>query len=117
MMCNAARRYLTVLMVLVLGASSVTMAVARGQTRAAGEIVICSGYGLTAITVDAAGNPVSTVHICPDMALALFTAHQAAPLVIERPEGRVSDLILVEARLPESWIPVELHARGPPRLI
>lgn len=109
-----ARRSFALLLVLVLAASSVTMAVARGQTRVAGEIVICSGYGLTTIRVDATGSPVGTVHICPDMALALFAAPDAVPLAFPRPEGRVSDLILVEARLAASQASVELHARAPP---
>lgn len=114
MMRNAARFAVSLLLALVLGASSVTMAVARGQTQAAGEVVICSGYGLTTITVDAAGNPAGTVHICPDMALALIAAHFDAPFVLTRPEGRASDLILVEARLPSSRSWAKARARGPP---
>ncbi|MDP1667939.1 hypothetical protein [Phaeovulum sp.] len=101
-------------MALVLGASSVTMAIARGQTRAAGEVVICSGYGLTTIHLDAAGNLVESVLICPDMALAMFVAPETAPPTLDRPEGQASDLILVEPRLPESLALVNLRARGPP---
>ncbi|MDP2061637.1 MAG: hypothetical protein Q8J98_00840 [Phaeovulum sp.] len=118
MMCTigekSAHRYFAILMVLVLGASSVTMAIARGQTRAAGEVVICSGYGLTTIHLDAAGSPVESVLICPDMALAMFVAPEAALQTLYRPEGRASDLILVEPRLPESLALVNLRARGPP---
>lgn len=114
MMRDAARLYFALLSALVLAASSVTMAIARGETRAAGEVVICSGYGLTTITVDASGNPVGTVHICPDMALAMFAALTDAPLALARPEGRVSDLILVETRLPASHNWAEARARGPP---
>lgn len=117
MMRRVVRSYLTIIMALVLGASSVTMAVARGQTRVAGEVVICSGYGLTTITVDADGNPSGTVHICPDMALAMFAAQDAPSHSIERPLGRVSDLILVEPATPASFTRTDVRARGPPELI
>jgi len=114
MMRSAFRLLVSVFAALVLAASSVTMAAARGQTRAAGEVVICSGYGLTTITVDANGRQAGTVHICPDMVLALIAAHSNAPLVLTRPEGRASDLILVEARLTALRTLAEVRARGPP---
>jgi hypothetical protein len=90
------------------------MAVARGQTRVAGEVVICSGYGLTTITVDEHGNPVEEVLICPDMALGLIAALAHALPTVERPAGRASDLILVEPRLLHSRSFVVARARGPP---
>ena len=117
MMRRLIHRPLALALALVLAASSVTMAVARGQTRVAGEVVICSGYGLTTISVDAAGRPVDSVHICPDMVLAMFAAPEAAPLVLLAPQGRVSDLILNEPAALVSLAWVESRARGPPGLI
>ncbi|SIS67606.1 hypothetical protein [Phaeovulum vinaykumarii] len=114
MMWRPARTLFTLLLALVLGATSLTMAVARGQTRAAGEIVICTGYGFSTITVDANGDPVGPVHICPDMVLGLMAALDAPPVVFMRPEGRVERLAppaphLVRAR--RATLP---RARGPP---
>lgn len=79
------------LLSLVLALASVTMAVARGQMRAgqgAGlTVVICSGYGITSIQVDAQGNPVGPVHPCPEC-LAGFLADlgPGAPQVPAAPD-------------------------------
>ena len=62
---------------LILVLTSGAMAVARGQTMAAGSIVICAGGGPVSIPVDADGNPTGPAHICPDCALSLLDA--AAP--------------------------------------
>ncbi|PKP68815.1 MAG: hypothetical protein CVT82_13860 [Alphaproteobacteria bacterium HGW-Alphaproteobacteria-4] len=106
-----------IVLALLLAVTSMTMAVARGQARVAGEFVICSGYGLTTIKVDHNGNPVSEIHICPDMALGLMAAVAHAPPSVERPAGRVSDLILVEPRLLHSRSFVVARARGPPVVV
>jgi len=108
------RSLLAIILALLMAVTSVTMAVARGQTRVAGEVVICSGYGLTTITVDEFGNEVTEVQICPDMALGLMAAVAHALPFVERPAGRVSDLILVEPRLLHSRSYVAVRARGPP---
>ncbi len=117
MMTRVPHRFIAFGLSLLLAVTSVTMAVARGQTRVAGEIVICSGYGLTTISVDEFGNEVTQVQICPDMALGLLAAVAHTPLIVERPAGRVSDLILVEPRLLHSRSFVTARARGPPVLV
>ena len=114
MMSRILRSTVAIVLALLLAVTSVTLAVARGQTRIAGEIVICSGNGFTTVSVDDHGNPVEAVHICPDMALGLIAALDHAPLVVERPAGRASDLILVEPRLLRSRSFVVVRARGPP---
>ncbi|MDP2061640.1 MAG: hypothetical protein Q8Q63_08980 [Phaeovulum sp.] len=114
MMIRSPRSLFAICLALLLAATSMTMAVARGQTRVAGEIVICSGYGLTTISVDEFGNEVTEVQICPDMALGLMAALAHTPPVVERPAGRVSDLILVEPRLLHARSFVTVRARGPP---
>ena len=108
------RSLLAIVLALLMAVTSVTMAVARGQTRVAGEVVICSGYGLTTISVDQFGNEVTEVQICPDMALGLLAMLAHVPTTIERPAGRASDLILVEPRLLHSRSYVAVRARGPP---
>lgn len=65
-------------LVLIVALTSGAMAVARGQTHAAGVIVICSGAGIQTVAVDAEGNPVGAGHICPDCALGAFD-HADAP--------------------------------------
>jgi hypothetical protein len=117
MMTRPLRSLFAIALALLLAATSMTLAVARGQTRIAGEIVICSGNGFTTVSVDEYGNPVDAVHICPDMALGLLAAIDHAPLVVERPAGRVSDLILVEPRLPRARSFVVVRARGPPMVV
>ncbi len=58
-------------LVLVLAAGSVTMASARHQARAVGETVICTGYGIATISLDAEGNPTGPLILCPDCVPAL----------------------------------------------
>ncbi len=103
-----------VVLAAILAATSLTMAVARGQTRVAGEVVICTGYGVTTISVDANGNPVGPVHLCPDMVLGLMAALDTPPPVVTRPEGRVERIETPEpVRLSAQSAPVA-RARGPP---
>lgn len=90
-MRTTARPFMILLLSLVLALASLTMAVARGQMRAgqgAGlTVVICSGYGITSIQVDAQGNPVGPVHPCPEC-LAGFLANlgPGAPQVPAPPQ-------------------------------
>jgi len=64
---------------LVLALTAGAMAVARGQTHAAGTIVLCTGTGPVAVAVDAQGRPLQRPHICPDCALGLFDLPVMAP--------------------------------------
>lgn len=112
------------LLAIVLALTSVTMAVARGQTRVAGQIVLCSGYGMVLVAIDAAGNPVAdaeggpaggTVHLCPDMVLAMLTALPPAGLWSPRPAvWRAAPPLRDHARLPAGRAPGPVRARGPP---
>lgn len=105
------------ILALCLAATSLTMAVARGQTRVAGEIVICTGYGIATLSVDAEGRPTGPAHICPDMALGLIAALGAvAPLVI-RPEGDVAELSVAALKHRGSLARQPARARSPPALI
>lgn len=99
---------------LVLFGTSMDMAVARGQVRVAGQIVICSGYGLTTIYVDENGREVPKVHICPDCVLAMMAAVAPAPIAVFRPETRARRLMPPPGRrLPSRAVPF-FRARDPP---
>jgi hypothetical protein len=75
-------RALTVLALwlgLALASAGVTVAAARGQVMAGGEIVLCTGDGPVTVRVDAGdGGPV--LHICPDMAPLLLSGVATAPV-------------------------------------
>lgn len=109
-----ARASLTALLVVVVALTSLTMAVARGQTRVAGEIVICTGYGMTTITVDENGQPTGPVHLCPDMVLAMMAAIDTPAPDFTRPETvtrRIETPVVTLAGA--LWAPTP-RARGPP---
>jgi len=103
---------------LSLGAGSVSMAIARGQSAAlagSGTIVICSGNGFAAVALDAQGKPVGPVHLCPDClaGLAAYIAPALAHFPV--PDTRFSSL-LPPARpsLVARCKPPVPSARGPP---
>lgn len=112
-----ARSVLTVLMAVVIALTSLTMAVARGQTRIAGEIVICTGYGVTTISVDENGEPTGPVHICPDMVLAMMAAIDTPVPDFTRPETvtRAVEPPVVELA-GALWAPTP-RARAPPLFV
>ncbi len=100
---------------LVLALTSLSMAVARGQGRqiAGEEIVICTGVGITTITVDANGNPVKTIHMCPDAMMQMAAAFQAPvmPIPCKAKFVRQRPANARHAALQEALSPL---ARGPP---
>ncbi|KFE35945.1 hypothetical protein DW2_04930 [Thioclava atlantica] len=99
---------------IVLAMTSMTMAVARGQARVAGEVVICTGYGVTTISVDEKGNPTGPVHLCPDMVLAMMAAIAVAPVLPEPPGGQGRSLRPSEPPVAQAQARVVPRARGPP---
>jgi hypothetical protein len=106
---------MAVALALMLAATSITLAVARGQTRIGGQVaVLCSGGGMLVVTLDAEGKPTGPAHLCPELAVGLFAALDlAAPL----PERRVTvgRVVHVPARAPVAGSrPVPPSARGPP---
>lgn len=60
------------LLVLVVALTSVELGAARGQAKAAGEIILCTGDGPVAVVVDADGKPLNSPHVCPDCVLTLL---------------------------------------------
>jgi len=99
---------------LTLGITSISMAVARGQSPDIGtDIVICTGVGITTITIGPDGEPVKKIHLCPD-GISLFTAAFAAPEVLVAPNVMVWRLALPADTLVLSRDAPSPAARGPP---
>jgi len=68
--------------------ASLVLADAEGASRDLGtDVVICSGIGLTTITLGPDGQPVKTTEPCPD-GTSIFTATFALP-VLPVPEARL----------------------------
>lgn len=105
-------------LVLVLVTGSGIMASARHQALATGEIVICTGYGITTIAVDAEGNPVRPVVLCPDCMPALAALTDTVQRTPEQPM-RLTPAVFVSRRTvqPTPDAPVHSLSRGPPRLV
>jgi hypothetical protein len=114
------RLFATLVLILAFCAGTGVMAVARAQ--AAGpqgqDIVICSGYGVVTITVDAEGNPVSPVHPCPECVAGLAAALVPSSLSIAVP---VTLARFVPDPKAEAWHILQTlysaQARGPPLAI
>lgn len=88
------------------------MAVARGQSHH--EMVICSGYGMVTITLDADGNPVDAVQPCPDCLITLHatlpeTAHVSATWALA---GQIAPRWSTTFHAPSCLLAPQ--ARGPP---
>lgn len=111
---NRHRSLFALLLSLVLALTGGTMATARGQMALGSPMVICSGYGVVTILVDAQGEPIGTVHPCPDCTLHAAFALPAEPLVPGRPNTRAVVLAAPSVSLVADWRPQAPQARGPP---
>lgn len=109
------RPFIAVSLALVIALTSGVMAVARGQTNAAGSIVLCTGTGPIAVQVDADGQPVGPAHVCPDCALGLFDAAAGAPPTMLLPLVAVAtDPALSPDTAVAFLLPCTPRARAPP---
>ena len=105
-------------LVLVLVTGSVAMASARHQMRGAGAVVICTGYGLTTITVNAEGNRIpGQVILCPDCMPALAALTDTALPLGSRP-GVLTPIVYapIDREMPAPDAPVHHPSRAPPAL-
>lgn len=103
-----------VLLAIVMALTGITMAVARGQMAGAQSVVICSGYGIVTIQLDQRGEPIDTVHPCPDctvvLALAPARNHVLTPALALRGTSYQTLQAQSVARIAHG-LP---HPRGPP---
>ena len=103
------------LLALAVMASSVTMVQARHQARAVGEVVLCTGYGMVSIEVDAEGNPVGPMLPCPDCIIAA-TGLDAGPAAVPMPPLDITVLThaLRDLPAPARGARLVFNARAPP---
>lgn len=103
------------LLVLAVMVSSVTMAVARNQPRPVGEMVLCTGYGMVIVGVDAQGKPAGPMMPCPDCVLSIAGLEGDAATVPLPPQSLVALAhALRNLPAPASGAPVFHHPRAPP---
>lgn len=98
----------------VLALSGAVLASAKGASHDVGmEIVICSGVGMTTITVGPDGQPVETKEVCPDGYSTLGATFTVPDL--PRPTLRLVAEAMVDAvTLSTPRHDVTPSARGPP---
>lgn len=112
------RPFIAFALTLSLTLTSGAMAVARGQaTDVAGQMVLCTGTGAGPVTVliDSEGNPVGPHHICPDCALALFSAPMPGAPDMPTPQRRAMRIAFASLHSIDIGRPVAgAQARGPP---
>lgn len=71
---SAARVLTGFLLALTLAVSSITLALARGQSHGLHQVVICAGAGLATVTLDADGNPAGPPLPCADCIAGMVAA-------------------------------------------
>lgn len=103
---------------LALTVTSFSLADARGSSpdlTGAFDLVLCTGTGMTTITMSSDGEPIESVHLCPD-GTSIFSADFAIP-ALNAPEARLVARI-VPSRVTYTPGRSELtpSARGPPAL-
>jgi hypothetical protein len=112
------RPILGLLLALLLAVTSVTMAVARGQSPMGRDVIICAGAGTSTITLDANGNPVRAMHPCPDCLMGVTAA--IAPDAVAahmRPHTRGTILAHTQTALAATLRARAATARGPPAIV
>lgn len=107
-----------ILLSLALGLASVSMAVARAESQGVMVLTICSDEGTETVTLDAAGNPVSSSHHhCPDCLVGLTLGDLPSAPLGKRPATRAERLHLAKFSQVALFLSHTPQARGPPSLI
>ena len=106
-----------ILLSLMLALTSLSLASARGTSPDFGvDIAICTGVGVTTITIGPDGEPVEKTVLCPD-SVSLFAATFAVP-ALATPEARLADRVdPVVATSLTAQAELSPSARGPPVLV
>ncbi|MGH1466364.1 MAG: hypothetical protein ACRBBQ_13485 [Cognatishimia sp.] len=111
------RLYISWLLMAAFVLTGNSMALARGMHAATGFIELCTGSSAVTVAVDAQGEPIEPVHICPECSLVALDNVEAAPVEL-LPVLRFSErLIWKSATSLYSSVAFSLHARGPPVLV
>ncbi|MCU0902013.1 MAG: hypothetical protein MUC82_16225 [Cypionkella sp.] len=107
-------RFLPWFLSVVLALSSATMASARGQMVQGDAIVICSGYGIVTIVLGPDGEPVGSVHPCPDCTPHLAAVLPAAGPAALRPLTRAEPVRVGQGAVAPAPAAPPPQARAPP---
>ena len=109
------RRLMAVALALVIALTSSHMVLARSHAAAVDRVVICSGYGVMTIDLDADGNPIGPVHLCPECMAAHGFAVLADPARVLRPETTALSLAWALVKTDHyGRAPIALRARAAP---
>lgn len=104
---------------LALTVTSFSLAHARGENPdlgAALEMVLCTGTGMTTITLGPDGEPIESVHLCPD-GTSIFAASFSLPS-LDMPETQViAHIVPSRAVALPGREELSPSARGPPALV
>ena len=110
------RAFVAYALALVLTVTSFSFAAARGTNPDMGmEMVICTGVGLTTITLGPDGAPIETTHVCPDAA-QIFAASFALPTMVQPEAKLLAHITPVTASATFTQYEISPAARGPPGL-
>lgn len=107
-------RGLHLILILVLVVTGLSLGAARGQVRAAGQVVLCTGSAVTVIHVDQEGVPVPRPHLCPDMALSLLAGFAAQGIDLRRPAAVWRSATITPTAQHIGPRGFRVRARGPP---
>lgn len=108
------RRLTALGLVLAIALAAVAVGRVRGETRAAGVLVICTGDGAVSVAVDGKGRPVGPPHLCPDCIRPLAAGLPAAPALPPCPDGATALAVPSPSGLPEGKARGAARARAPP---
>lgn len=104
------------LMALTLTLASLVLAGARGANHDIGmEIVICSGVGMTTISIGPDGQPVETTEPCPD-GTSVFAVAAVLPAAPDPAPRLIGSLAPLPVAIPAPRHELSPSARGPPAL-
>ena len=103
---------------LLIALTGQAAAVAHAAPGPSGQIELCTGTGPVMVYVDENGEPMGSPVYCPDFALSLILALDAAP-VLPMPVDAVISQYRPEVARAVLWIQVSQHrlARGPPPVV
>ncbi len=112
------RSFPAFLLSLALALTSISMAVARGQGQpgaaGAGEIVICTGVGITTIIIGPDGEAEERIHMCPDAMMQMLALFTPPPRPAAR-ASRISRMTIAPGSTRLSRTALSPSARDPPQ--
>lgn len=110
------RYSLAMVLAALVALTGLALASERGMSRVAGQIVLCTGHGPLAVWVDANGQPVDKIALCPDQTASLLGAlHLPEPETDFAPAARLIHVAAAGVPL-ASRVRIEPRGRSPPVL-